>query len=121
MINEYLLRYIFAGLFVSIYSFIILTITNSSNFIFVLSFVEISSHLIRKLLFEKYVYKQVRHKSPKNKLIKYIKSILPAYIVNVILYISIPLNNSILNSLRVILISSVIGFLSSRYFYLNKK
>ena len=120
LISGHFYKYLISGIFVTTYSFLILSIFGRNNFLFTLAFVEISSHFIRWLFFEKFVFSDVKFKSLRSSFLKYFYTITAPYFLNIIFYIYFPFKKLFLNSLRVILISALVGFFCSKLVYLKK-
>ena len=116
---RYFWKYIISGIFVTSYSLIILSIFGEKNFLLTLTFVEISSHLIRWFFFEKFVYSEFRIKKKRQSFLKYIKAIILPYLLNIIFYIFFPLKTIFFNALRVVLISAIVGYFWSQYIYIH--
>ena len=119
--SKYFYKYFISGFLVTSYSLIILSSFEGINFIIKLTFVEISSHFIRWLFFEKFVYSDVKFISKQQSLITYIYSITLPYLLNVIFYVFFPFKKVFLNSFRVIFISAVVGFFWSKFIYKRRK
>ena len=120
MESKYFIKYVINGIILSSYAFIILSIFGDKNFLLILTFVEISSHIIRWLSFEKFVYSEVKFNRKRDSLLKYLYAIIVPYILNIFLYLSYPLGSVFFNSVRAILISAIVGFFWSKYIYINK-
>ena len=118
--DNYFIKYIFSGTIVTSYSILALLIFNQKYFILGLIFVEISSHIIRWNLFKNYVYKNLNSKKILVSLSIYLKSIFLPFILNLIIYLLFPFNSKIMNILRVIFISGILGFLWSKHVYTKK-
>ena len=119
--SKYFFKYCISGFLVTCYSLIILSSFGGINFLIKLSFVEISTHLIRWLFFEKFVYSDIKFRSKHQSLITYIYAISIPYLLNIICYIFFPFKKLFLNSLRVIFISAIVGFFWSKFIYKRNK
>ena len=118
--SKYFYKYLISGIFITSYSFIILSIFGEINFVLTLTFVELSSHLIRWLSFEKFVYSDLKFTKKRHSLIRYLYAIIVPYFLNIILYLFFPFNTVFLNSIRVIFTSAIVGFFWSEYIYRKK-